>query len=249
MSYPKRPKFFAAKFCRVLTKAAAAMDIGPETCWMLTVIAMQEDSCRYRKPVNYWNEQLMTLCGFRSRKRLITARSKAVDFGWLVYIKGGNRKPGKYWVQVPHPYSIESDSGPCCEPEPKVQRPDSQPEPKVQRPDSQPEQEFSAPNRGALRGANGAPSIPNPNPKEKGRTKFIPPTIQQVEKFASEYKLEKSGSWPIREFDPEAFHDHYVANGWKQSNGNPIKDWKATVRSWGRRDFGKPVEVDTATRI
>jgi hypothetical protein len=39
--------------------------------------------------------------------------------------------------------------------------------------------------------------------------------------------------------DPEQFHDHYQANGWKQANGNAIKDWKAAVRTWERNDFGK----------
>lgn len=34
--------------------------------------------------------------------------------------------------------------------------------------------------------------------------------------------------------DPEAFIDHYSSNGWKVGN-QPMKDWKAAVRNWERR--------------
>lgn len=35
--------------------------------------------------------------------------------------------------------------------------------------------------------------------------------------------------WPPK--DVLRVHDHYEANGWKQSNGNPIVDWKAAQRT------------------
>ncbi|MBR3997206.1 MAG: hypothetical protein IKI93_02550, partial [Clostridia bacterium] len=34
----------------------------------------------------------------------------------------------------------------------------------------------------------------------------------------------------------ESFHDFYSANGWVQGKGKPIKDWRAAVRTWERRD-------------
>lgn len=46
--------------------------------------------------------------------------------------------------------------------------------------------------------------------------------------------------------DPEHFIDHYTANGWKQSNGNAIRDWRAAVRTWEKREFSqgaKPKEI------
>ena len=36
--------------------------------------------------------------------------------------------------------------------------------------------------------------------------------------------------------DPEAFWDYYEANGWKQGGKAPIKDWKACVRTWERKN-------------
>lgn len=112
--YPARPKFFANKFCRLLTKSAAALTLGPEVCWLLTIIVMQEDAVQYKRPVNFWNEQLMTLCGFGSKKRLVTARDKAVKAGWLNYEQGDRLKPGVYWVANPTALTM-AESGGCDE--------------------------------------------------------------------------------------------------------------------------------------
>ena len=38
------------------------------------------------------------------------------------------------------------------------------------------------------------------------------------------------------DLDAERFMDYYEAQGWKQGNGQPLKDWKAAVRLWQRRD-------------
>ena len=37
------------------------------------------------------------------------------------------------------------------------------------------------------------------------------------------------------DIDAEEFMDYGIANGWKLSNGNPMKDWRATLRQWHRR--------------
>ncbi len=78
------------------------------------------------------------------------------------------------------------------------------------------------------------PIEPNCIPKEdKGKAKrFIKPTLQEIEDYIKEM------GWND---DPGAIYDHYEANGWKQSGGNGIKDWKAAVRNWHRRSgsFGQ----------
>lgn len=113
-AYPKRERFLAHRLCRLLTKTAAAQELGPEVTWMLTVIVHQEDAKRYSGAVTYWNEQLMALCGFRSKGRLIRARQAAVDSGWLHYETGGRNQPGRYWCLVPAGYEQLPD-GPCDE--------------------------------------------------------------------------------------------------------------------------------------
>lgn len=41
--------------------------------------------------------------------------------------------------------------------------------------------------------------------------------------------------------DPQAWMDHYTANGWRVGK-NPMRDWRAAVRQWERNGFssGKP---------
>ena len=67
--------------------------------------------------------------------------------------------------------------------------------------------------------------------KKSNSRRFAPPTLAEVQ----EYIREKNYS-----IDAERFIDYYEANGWKVGK-NPMKDWKATVRNWERRngnDFG-----------
>ena len=59
------------------------------------------------------------------------------------------------------------------------------------------------------------------------RKRFAPPTLEDVKEYVKEKGLK---------MDAEAFVDHYTMNGWKQANGNAIKDWKAAVRQWARRE-------------
>jgi hypothetical protein len=102
---------------RLLTKSATAQELGPEVAWLLAVIAHQEDAKRYCGAVTYWNEQLMPLCGFRSKGRLTRARQRAVDAGWLHYEAGGRTQAGRYWCLVPSAYEQLPD-GTCDESDP-----------------------------------------------------------------------------------------------------------------------------------
>ena len=65
--------------------------------------------------------------------------------------------------------------------------------------------------------------------------RFTAPTIEEVKEYCSE---RKNG------VDAERFVNYYTANGWKVGK-NPMKDWKAAVRSWERNDFGKPKTAET----
>lgn len=107
--YPKRPAFFANRFCRLITKACLANRIGPEACFLLVTIAMTEDAKSYRDGVTYWNEQLAPLLGLNNVKALARVRDRAVSAGWLHYEPGGKGRPGVYWVLVPDNYDGVDD--------------------------------------------------------------------------------------------------------------------------------------------
>ena len=81
MDYPKRDKFFAHKFTRLMFRVCLANDIGPAACYMLSQIAHTEDASHYRKSVTFYNDQLINVCGLGSVPPLIRARSKAIEAG------------------------------------------------------------------------------------------------------------------------------------------------------------------------
>ncbi len=75
------------------------------------------------------------------------------------------------------------------------------------------------------------PPVPNgTGGSRKRQSRFQAPTREQV----AQYCAERGNS-----VNPERFLDYYAAQGWKLSNGCPMKDWKAAVRNWERRDSGQ----------
>lgn len=108
--YPKRPSFFAYRFCRLMAKVCLANDVTPAVCWLLTTIAHTEDAKGYRGPVTFFNEQLMAVTGYNSADALDRARKKAVDAGWLHYQPGGKGTAGRYWVLVPEQFKSFDDA-------------------------------------------------------------------------------------------------------------------------------------------
>ena len=65
---------------------------------------------------------------------------------------------------------------------------------------------------------------------EKRSPRFTPPTLEEVKAYC----LERGNH-----VDAERFHSYYTANGWKVGK-NPMKDWKAAVRTWERDDKKGP---------
>ena len=56
---------------------------------------------------------------------------------------------------------------------------------------------------------------------------FTPPTLDEVKSYVKEIDSQ---------IDPEYFFDHYTTSGWRLKGGDMMKDWKAAVRNWDRRD-------------
>lgn len=110
MDYPERPSHFAHRFVRLLTKSAAAQELGGQVCWLLTVIALQEDAKRYRGAVTFYNPQIMPLVGASGKDALSRIRNRAIEEGWLHYEPGCKGVPCKYWVLIPEEYEGVHDS-------------------------------------------------------------------------------------------------------------------------------------------
>ena len=75
----------------------------------------------------------------------------------------------------------------------------------------------------------------NTNMGQSPLKRFTAPTLEEVKEYCAE---RKNG------VDAARFVNYYTANGWKVGK-NPMKDWKAAVRSWERNDFGKPKTAET----
>lgn len=61
--------------------------------------------------------------------------------------------------------------------------------------------------------------------------RFSPPSLEEVTEYC------KSRGNHV---DPENFINFYESKGWKVGN-SPMKDWKACVRTWEKRDSGRGV--------
>lgn len=73
--------------------------------------------------------------------------------------------------------------------------------------------------------------------KEKTLTRFSPPTVEEV----AAYCLERGNK-----VDAQRFVDFYASKGWRVGN-QPMKDWKACVRTWERQDgSSRPAKVVSA---
>lgn len=57
--------------------------------------------------------------------------------------------------------------------------------------------------------------------------RFVPPTVEEVREYCQ--KRENG-------IDPAAFVDYYQARGWKLNGKQSMKDWRAAVRTWERRN-------------
>lgn len=72
--------------------------------------------------------------------------------------------------------------------------------------------------------------------KEEKKTRFTPPSIEEVAAYCAE---RQNG------IDPQNFVDFYTSKGWKVGN-QPMKDWRAAVRTWESKREARPQRPQTA---
>lgn len=75
--------------------------------------------------------------------------------------------------------------------------------------------------------------------KQAVRKKFKAPTPEEVLEYANGIGFN---------IDHEHFVTYYTAQGWKLSNGVAMKDWRATVQNWKRREAQK-LSIPTNTNF
>jgi len=63
--------------------------------------------------------------------------------------------------------------------------------------------------------------------KKNKRTRFVPPTIEEVEA----YVMERGSS-----VDPRKFWEYFNAGEWKDAKGNPVRNWKQKLLTWEKYD-------------
>ena len=69
-------------------------------------------------------------------------------------------------------------------------------------------------------------SLVKDNINSEPQKRFTKPTLEEVQAYCQERN---------NNVDAEKWYNHYEAVGWKVGK-NPMKDWKASVRTWERND-------------
>lgn len=57
---------------------------------------------------------------------------------------------------------------------------------------------------------------------------FVPPTVEEVEAYCREKHLTT--------VDAQYFVDYYTEAKWKKANGDPVKNWRLTLRTWEQKN-------------
>jgi hypothetical protein len=81
-------------------------------------------------------------------------------------------------------------------------------------------------------------NIELPKGSSRSASRFTPPTKDEVLAFCQENGFS---------IDVDYLYDYYAAKGWKIGN-NSMKDWKAAVRNWARREK-TPAEPQRAKKV
>jgi len=100
--------------------------------------------------------------------------------------------------------------------------------------------------QGYLRGSQGVETTPQDKDKDKDIVKvkakvkrFVKPKIEEIMDYCEERQ---------NNVDAEKFYDYYSSNGWRVGK-NPMKDWKASVRTWEKNTTQEKEKVSQPKKV
>lgn len=91
----------------------------------------------------------------------------------------------------------------------------------------------------------GAPSEPKaPESGKRTAVKFVPPTLEEVEAYAASRQST---------VDPRRFFEYFntpdaQGRSWRDSKGNPVKNWRQKFLTWEGRDGGRRAPAEAPKR-
>lgn len=71
---------------------------------------------------------------------------------------------------------------------------------------------------------------------------FSPPSTEEVEAYCRAHEP------PLR-VDAARFVDYFEAQGWRLSNGNRMRDWRAAARNWSNRERPRSGQMVTGGEV
>lgn len=80
------------------------------------------------------------------------------------------------------------------------------------------------------RQSDGVTVTPNTPNRYSYRDTHIRPTLEDVKNYVSEKGLK---------VDPEYFYEYYDGQGWVDTKGNPVKNWKLRAQTWSKRESAR----------
>ena len=84
---------------------------------------------------------------------------------------------------------------------------------------------------------------PNDNDKEiknKGKDRFIPPTLEEIEQYCRERG---------NNVDAKRVYDYYTSANWKDGRGNPVKNWKQKIIAVWERSAESPAVASERKKV
>ena len=78
--------------------------------------------------------------------------------------------------------------------------------------------------------------------KKSSTKRFIPPTLEEVEKYCKDRN---------NAVDAKKFFDYFTASDWVDAKGNPVRNWKQKIITWesyGSKDNGNNDKADGDTK-